>query len=322
MEEQSIDTNRRYMLSGDLTLHALMSATAAYFNKNMFETINGDIAQLYELVDNGTWTFDKFLEYCEGAYSDVNGDGLRDEDDVYGARHTSNFHAINYVSLSSGLNMHGRDENGLPVLDVYNENWINWMDYIKAYMTDTYSKVSAQPNQKYTEDYFVNEKSMFSMGMLYDAAKLRDSEFDYGIVPFPKFSEDVEYKSSGATPNADAILIPVTTDPALYECIGAALEALCAESYRNVTELYYETTLKGKYLGSENDIRMVDIIYKNLGTNFVMVAGEVLGGGAISSMYTYAYQNNDCNLTSYYDANKVKFEGLMEEMLEKYYALG
>ena len=104
--------------------------------------------------------------------------------------------------------------------------------------------------------------------------------------------------------------------------IGATLEALCAQSYRSVTELYYETTLKGKYLGSENDIRMVDIIYKNLGTNFVMVAGEVLGGGAISSMYTYAWKDNDGNLTSYYEANRTRFEQLMEEMLEKYYALG
>jgi len=321
MEEQSIDTNRRYMLNGDLTLHALMSATAAYFNKEIFTNVNGDIEQLYKLVEDGAWTFEKFLEYCAGAYADVNGDGVRDDDDRFGVYHTGIFEGVNYATLSCGLPMYKRNSDGLPELDVYNENWITWSGYLYDYMmTDEYSRIPT--DKKSNVENFTAGKSLFMMDMLFSADKLRDTEFDYGIVPYPKFDEDHNYLSAGATPNADAIMIPITTPTDKYEVIGATIEAMCAETYRSVTEVYYETTLKGKYLGAERDIQMVDIIYKNIGTNFVMVAGVELGEGAISSMFVYVVRDNDGNLASYYDSNKVKFEEYMNGMMEKYNALG
>ncbi|MDD4774306.1 MAG: hypothetical protein PHZ09_12020, partial [Eubacteriales bacterium] len=320
IEEESIDTTKRYMLNGDLTLFALMSATSAYFNKDMFTNLYSDPAILYDAVENGSWTVDKFLEYCAGAYSDLNGDGRRDEDDIYGARHTSIFTGVNYLTLSCGLPMSGRDGDGLPVLDIYNENWIRWSEMLKDYMmTDEYSKTGAG---KTTEQYFISEGSLFSMGMLFHANEFRDTQFAYGIVPFPKFSEEHKYLSAGATPNAEAIFVPVTTDTNKYDIIGAAVEALCAESYRTITEIYYEKTLKGKYLENERDIRMVDIIYKHIGTCFVMVAGVELGGGAISSMFVYVLQDNDGNLTSYYEANRPAFELYMSDMIDKYQTSG
>lgn len=317
MEEESIDTTKRFMLSGDITLFALMSATSAYFNKGMFTDLYVDTEELYTTAENGTWTVEKFLNYCAGAYRDVNGNSLRDEDDVYGVRHTSIWTGVNYLTLSCGLPMSGRDEDGLPVLDIYNENWIKWTEILNKYMmTDEYSRISA--GTKTTEQYFTGQGALFSMGMLFNADAFRDTEFSYGIVPFPKFDEDHPYLSAGATPNADAIFVPVTTATDKYEPIGAAVEALCAESYRTVTEIYYEKTLKGKYLENERDIRMVDIIYKNIGTCFVMVAGVELGAGAVSSMFVYVLQDSDGNLTSYYESNKTAFDAYMADMIAKY----
>lgn len=317
MEEESIDTTKRFMLNGDITLFALMSATSAYFNKNMFTDIYGDPEALYTAAENGAWTVEKFLGYCAGAYSDLNGDGLRGEEDIYGARHTSIWTGVNYLTLSCGLPMSGRDENGLPVLDIYNENWIKWTEILQKYiMSDEYSRISA--GAKTTEQYFTGQGSLFSMGMLFNADEFRDTEFAYGIVPFPKFDEAHDYLSAGATPNADAVFVPVTTAADKYELIGAVTEALCAESYRSVTEIYYEKTLKGKYLENERDIKMVDIIYQNIGTCFVMVAGVELGAGAVSSMFVYVLQDSDGNLTSYYEKNKTAFEQYMADMLEKY----
>nr|MBQ4318743.1 hypothetical protein [Clostridia bacterium] len=244
MLEESIDASKRYMLNGDLTLYALMSAASAYFNKDMFENINGDPAELYAHVDNGTWTVETFLDYCASAYMDVNGDGARDEEDIYGVRHTSIWSGINYLTLSSGIPMHTRDDDGLPVLDVYNDTWIKWTDILKRYMTgDEYSKISKEPDVIRDATYFINEKALFCMGMLSHADQFRDTDFSYGILPFPKYSEEMNYLASGATPNADAIFIPVTTKTDKYDAIGATLEALCAESYRNVTEKRVSVTV-------------------------------------------------------------------------------
>jgi len=319
MLEESIDATKRYMLNGDLTLYALMSAASAYFNKDMFENINGDPAELYAHVDDGTWTVETFLDYCASAYMDVNGDGSRDEDDIFGVRHTSVFSGVNYLTLSCGIPMHTRDEDGLPVLDIYNDTWIKWNDILVRYMnTDEYSKISKEPDIILDSQYFINQKALFCMSKLSDAEKFRNTDFSYGILPFPKYREEFDYIASGATPNADSIFIPVTTAMDKYDAIGATLEALCAESYRSVTEKYYETTLKGKYLENEDDIRMVDTIYNNIGTNFVMVAGVELGSGAISSMFAYVIRDHQGNLTSYYESKKDSFEKYVEDMINKY----
>ncbi len=319
MEEESIETSHRYMLNGDLTLYALMSATAGYYNKNMFADLYGDTEQLYAAVEDGLWTFERFMDYCAGAYRDLNGDGQRDTGDVYGVWHSSIWNAINYPTLSCGLLMSYRDADGLPVLDLYNENWIRWSEILTAYMTDTYSRISPDEKSMSNHDYFISQRSLFSMDMLFSAGKYRDTDFDYGIVPYPKFDEAHDYLSAGATPNADAIFVPVTLDPARYEILGAALEALCAESYRSVTETYYETTLKNKYLENRRDLEMVDVIYQHINTFFIMVAKPA--GGAISSSFVYTVQDYGGNFSSYYESKRSSFEEYMKIMLDKYAAL-
>ena len=48
----------------------------------MAEELN--IGNVYEMVDNGTWTLDKMAELGSVAYSDVNGDSKCDTGDKYG----------------------------------------------------------------------------------------------------------------------------------------------------------------------------------------------------------------------------------------------
>jgi len=319
MNEQSIETSRRYILNGDFTLYTLMRASAGYFNKAIFTDVYGDIDELYNLVRDGKWTFERFLEYCEGAYADLNGDGVRDDGDTYGYRATYINEAVNYPTMSCGLKTHVRDEDGYPMLDLYNDNWVKWAEYMYDYAkTDKYGKMGENSKKGY--EYFAQGSALFFLGTLSEADEFRNTEFDYGIIPYPVFSEEYEYTSAAATPNSDSVAVPVTTPVEKYNIIGAALEALSAESYRTVTEKYYETTLKGKYLGSEKDIEMVDIIYNSINTNFVMVAAKELGG-VIGSMFVYVCNEANGNLTSYWEANQEAFETKMDTMIDKYLGL-
>lgn len=43
-----------------------------------------DLGDLYTIVQEGTWTFDRFQTMCETVLQDVNGDGAMGEDDIYG----------------------------------------------------------------------------------------------------------------------------------------------------------------------------------------------------------------------------------------------
>ena len=58
-------------------------ATAALaFNKTIAE--NNQLEDLYTLVREGKWTYDKLAEMAEATYNDSNGDGTMTPDDVYG----------------------------------------------------------------------------------------------------------------------------------------------------------------------------------------------------------------------------------------------
>ena len=56
--------------------------TIIYFNKGLAEDYQ--LPNLYELVDNYEWTQEKLLELTKDIFTDVNGNGKKDDDDKYG----------------------------------------------------------------------------------------------------------------------------------------------------------------------------------------------------------------------------------------------
>ena len=69
-------------------------------------------------------------------------------------------------------------------------------------------------------------------------AQLRNMKDDYGILPYPKYDESDEYRSSARNIH-NAFSMPVTTS---HEDIAVAvLEALSSEKYETVLPAYFET---------------------------------------------------------------------------------
>ena len=78
MSELSLDGKKEYILAGDYFIDVLRSAHALYFNKDLLETHTGDGDALYKDVLDNKWTFDTFLTYVNGMYSDLNGNSEHD----------------------------------------------------------------------------------------------------------------------------------------------------------------------------------------------------------------------------------------------------
>ena len=70
---------KQCIASGDINYYDDYSITCMVFNKKLFA--NNDIAEPYDLVKDGKWTFDAFYEIINGAAKDVNGDSKFDEFD-------------------------------------------------------------------------------------------------------------------------------------------------------------------------------------------------------------------------------------------------
>ncbi|MBR5446349.1 MAG: extracellular solute-binding protein [Clostridia bacterium] len=314
MEESSLDNSKRYFLTGDICLTTLFSASAAFFNKDLFIDYFSDENILYEQVMNGEWTMDTFMEYCRSIATDLNGDGVYDANDLMGFRYEQ-WGIPNYMSMSTGIEYSTRDSEGFPVLNIYNEQSITWADTLyKLLYTDN---MSVQGDKTAT---FEDEKSLFLLGQLSTSHDLRDTNFSFGIVPYPKLDETVDYNSSAATANGCGVAVPVSAASDKLDAVYASIEALCAQAYRTVTPAWYETALKIKYSDDAVDAQMVDLIYETIGSPFIMMADKALGTGSIFTNAVYG-ASSEGTFTSYWEANQKKFLSSLEKTIEEYKAL-
>ena len=80
-EELSLGGKSWYAM-GDLSATDNRAVRCLFFNKDLFKKY--ELENPYELVNNGTWTIDKFLSMVSGGLVDLNGDGQYDENDQWG----------------------------------------------------------------------------------------------------------------------------------------------------------------------------------------------------------------------------------------------
>ena len=311
MEESNLDNTKRYFLNGDICLTVLFGASAMYVNKGMYNDYLGDINALYNMVVEGKWTYDEFMNMCRTVYTDKNGDGINDPDDIMGFRYEQ-WGIPNYMSMSNGLNYITRDEEGFPVLNINSELGIKWGETLyKLLYTDN---MAAEGDKLET---FRSGTSLFLPGLFETAHDLRDVDFEYGIVPYPKLDETLEYVSGAATANGCGVAVPVSVNAEKLGAICASLEALSAEAYRKVTPAWYETALKVKYSAGLIDAQMVDIIYEHINCPFIMMADKELDLGSIFTRAVYG-SNNDGAFASYYRSQKKLYEKKLSTAIEDY----
>ncbi len=311
MAESNLDNSKRLFLNGDICLTVMLYASAMYFNKGLFTDYFGDVNALYDSVLDGTWTYDKFGTYCREIYTDVNGNGTADDDDVMGFRYEQ-WGIPNYMSMSTGLNYITRDSDGFPVLNILSDEGIKWSETLyRLLYTDNMSVAGSKSTT------FINAKSLFYPGQFVTAHELREVDFEYGMLPYPKLDETLDYMSGAGTANGNGVAIPVAVPQTRVDMLCAVMEALCAESYRKIIPAWYDTALKVKYSAGLADAQMVDIIYEHINSPFIMMADKELNLGSIFTNGVYG-QSSEGAFVSYYETNSKRFEKTLAKAIESY----
>ena len=92
--------NYLYMMVGDLHLMFWESMWCIAFNKKMVSDLNLD--DIYTLVKNGQWTYEKMVEMMNSVVADLDGDGVMGAGDRYGA---TTYKSGVYSALICGCNI-------------------------------------------------------------------------------------------------------------------------------------------------------------------------------------------------------------------------
>lgn len=267
METLKID-GRTCELFGDLHLMYYDSIHALAFNQNQFR--DNKIEFPYDDVRAGTW----MLEDLKTIVATINDN--QDKENYYGIVGPKDF-STGFMT-ACGFSMVEQDEdeilrfydNDELIVDIYEDlldfyasngdgmnNWIHPDFGSEAYKSGAFA-IEREANA--ASGIFSSGRGAIyytSIGDIHQS--LRKAEFDYGIIPLPKYSTDqpqyINFNYSGAA----SCGLPVTSPDLERTC--TVLEWLSAYSYKLVKPEYYDIVVQTRAVRDNDSIEMLDIIF-------------------------------------------------------------
>ena len=282
-----------YYTTGNFAIYTKRFTFCALFNKTIAaeKTTNN----YYDLVNNGKWTMDVLMNDARKVSEDLDADDIIEYTDIYGLHCWND--TIYGILNATGEKCCTVNENGEIVLTMGTERiyaaiekYINFTlesDYVINYQKTTI------PDDYYA---FRDGHALFSLEMMKQCEFNRDSETEYGVLPYPKFDEaqDGYYCAVGPW-HVNMIAVPSITEDTEFSSF--VLEALCRESDEIIVDAYYEKALKGSGVRDEESIGMLDIIFDST----VYDIGYFYAPGNISkTLITEIVQYNNPNFASVY----------------------
>ena len=244
-----------YFASGDISTNYLHMMYCCMFNKQMMIDIHGAQPEaIYDLVYDGQWTLDKFIEYTNGVYMDQDSDNTASAVDRYGLVVT-NVHFDPFYS-GSDLNVLEADENGEFYLspDLYSEKTVDLLGKLCNLLHD-----SGESYIKESVPIFAADNALFLVDRAcIPATHLSEVEFAFGMLPIPKYDVDQDmYYTCLSFGYTMYMLSAAASDP---DAAAATIELMAYQSYINVTPAIFEESMKLRYADQSDDAFMFDKI--------------------------------------------------------------
>ncbi|MBP3917920.1 MAG: hypothetical protein J6I50_01960 [Clostridia bacterium] len=303
--------NKLYVMTGDISVYDEELNYCVYFNKQVQQ--DNDIGDLYELARTKKWTMDVMYEMGKSVSADLNGDGVRDENDRFGILSDAGMMFLFY--FTSGCNLVTLDDKGEPYFTVASERTFDVCDKLTAFFKDTDTMLWARncSNTWTTLDkVFMENRNLFRPGSIYDIVYYRNMEHDFGILPYPLYDESQEeYYHLIATHVCPGLCIPATIKD--VDRTAYLLEALAYESRDTVTKAYYDLNLYTKMARDNESGDMLDIIFstKRYDLGFVFDWGGMRG--TLENLVT-----SGKNFSTQWDSKQKSAQKAMDKTLEFY----
>lgn len=269
LENSALGNERAYYLCGDATISMLRAMGVIFVNSAVYENAVDSIDSLYETVLAGDWTFDLLATTAESVYQDTNGNGVADEGDIFGyASHKIS--QTDYLVGGSRMVFTEYDDNGLPTLVINNERAVGLYEKVYKLLNEnkgTFILPGSWEGELQGVDMMKEDKLLFLPFRAGIATYFRDMESDYAILPAPKYDENQAEYGTMVHDASRIFAIPVTNSK--IDATGAFLEAFAAESYRKVTDVYFNTILKEKLARDQYVADVLDIILEGVYFDFI-----------------------------------------------------
>ena len=223
----------------DISFDHYESMALLFYNGDLLEA-NSISETPYELYTGGKWTLDAMYDMMQKVVRDENGDGVMDSaHDIFGwagrefeylpSLYSSNLRLIQYDANENTYKMNVVDDGVMAVGDMLNKI-IN-------------DKTIALPGRNdETRNLFKEGGVLFYSRLMGDFRNLRDKEDDYGIISYPALEENTD----GMVYIQNPFTVTIPSDCDNDERLATLIEALAADTYDNVLDIYIEKAVIGK----------------------------------------------------------------------------
>ena len=301
-----------YVMTGDISVYDEELNYCVYFNKKVANDF--DIPDVYQMARDKKWTMAQMYELGKTVAADLNGDGVRDENDRFGILSDSGMSFLFYFTC--GNNLVTLDDDGVPYFTIENQRTFDVCDYLVTFFKDTDNMLWASKcSETWTtlDRVFMENRNLFRPGSIYDVIYYRNMEHDFGILPYPLYDESQEeYYHLIATHVAPGLTIPATNIEKL-DMTCHLLEALAYESRDTVTKAYYDLNLYTKMARDDESGDMLDIIFSTKRYDL----GFVFNWGGVKDQIG-TFTTNSKSFASLWEAKEKAAEKAMQKTLDFY----
>ncbi|MBQ8718374.1 MAG: hypothetical protein IJY66_03835 [Clostridia bacterium] len=269
LKEDLTIADRLYMLVGDMNTTTLTRMLAVFFNQKTVAA-SYDNVDLYKVVNDGKWTMDYLSELISTTWQDLNGDGTADDGDFYGLVTISPSEAYDSICAGMAIEMMERNDKGDWVFTSQTELLVDKVQKaVNLYWAGNNATRFYSMDPTVTK--FAEDGSHFMIITLDKAMEsiLGDMKSDYGVLPMPKYNEEQEMYHT--IPQDAFNMVHVMGDIQDPAMVSAALELMCAESYKTVTPQLFNEVLKVRYMRDDASGQMLDHLRAGLRMDFATI---------------------------------------------------
>ncbi len=281
----------------DFNFSAISGSYCIIFNKNLANAY--DLGNLYDVVLSGKWTFDYFYNLVKDIYADTDGSGDRNTGDFFGFAQSGAYQCCDSSWLWAFDNPTvAKDEDGIPVVAVKTEKINDIVTSLYDFFYNT-NGVHYEPDNTAPQGLtlLLNKQAIFATASISSPTGegLRNFEDEYGVLPFPKWDENQNAYHTMASGEHTCMAVPKTVKDT--EFVGTLVEALSAESYKQVIPTLYEIALKTRYLRDNESKEVLDLLIDGRVYDFGYIYDNFQGFGFMLGSLMHS-QNS--NFESYY----------------------
>ena len=279
--EQATFGDNLYFASGDISRNALEMMYVCFVNTNLLQKYQLENPQNF--VEDGDWTYEKFIEMCQGVYEDTDGNGIKNCDkesgDTFGYI-TYGTYADNWF-YGSGATICEKAADG-SIIESPSFTGERVVNTVKMLCDLFYaSDYGIYTEATYHQTAFGQGRSLFMTDRCRTSHYRLAAQFDFDdfvIVPCPKYDKDQEkYITVMGNPFTLYAIAADIQDPKMA---SAFIECFASEGYRTVTPAVFELSLKTRYVDDPTSALMYDLVRENVTYDIGRIFSDDLIGQA------------------------------------------